>query len=89
MAKRFGVSEESIEKLLKGQQDPTNFTERELAALEFGRVMSLDSLSVSDELWQRLRVHFDEGEIVEIACVVGTFNYFNRFNNALGVDITK
>ncbi|WP_026478748.1 carboxymuconolactone decarboxylase family protein [Alkaliphilus transvaalensis] len=78
-----------MDKLLKGQQDPSVFTEREMVALEFARVMSLDSLSVDDDLWKRLSSHFDEGEIVEIACVVGTFNYFNRFNNALGVEITK
>lgn len=36
-----------------------------------------------------LRRHFDEGEIVEICAVVGLFNYFNRFNDALGMEPTK
>jgi alkylhydroperoxidase family enzyme len=36
-----------------------------------------------------LRVHWSEGEAVEIAAVVGTFNYFNRFNDAFGVEPTK
>lgn len=71
------------------EDNPGLFTERELAALEFAEVMSKDSNNVGDALWNRLRQHFDEGEIIEIACVVGTFNYFNRFNNALKVDITK
>ncbi|MBM7615903.1 carboxymuconolactone decarboxylase family protein [Alkaliphilus hydrothermalis] len=88
MAKRYGVSEEVVERLLSGLQDLSGFTEEEQVALEFAKTMSVDSLGVTDELWNRLRKHFDEGEIVEIACVVGTFNYFNRFNNALGVDIT-
>lgn len=71
------------------EDTPELFTEREKVALEFAEVMSKDSMNVSDDLWNRLRVFFDEGEIIEIACVIGTFNYFNRFNNALGVDITK
>ena len=30
-----------------------------------------------------------EGEIVELLCPIGLFNYFNRFNNALHMDPTK
>ena len=36
-----------------------------------------------------LRAHWSEGEAVEIAAVFGTFNYFNRFNDAFGVEPTK
>ena len=35
------------------------------------------------------REHFDDGQIIEIAAVIGLFNYFNRFNDALKVDITR
>jgi alkylhydroperoxidase family enzyme len=42
-----------------------------------------------DEDVAALRKHFDEGEVVEIAVVVGLFNYFNRFNDALGMEPTK
>ncbi len=44
--------------------------------------MTRDAQAVSDEIFADLARHFDEGEIVEIACVVGLFNYFNRFNDA-------
>lgn len=71
------------------EDNPALFTDRELVALEFAEVMSKDANNVSDDLWNRLRLHFDEGEVVEIACVIGIFNYFNRFNNALNVDVTK
>lgn len=89
MAKQFGVSEESIYAMADKEDNPHLFTERELAALEFAEAMTKDSNNVSDDLWNRLRKHFDEGEIIELACVIGVFNYFNRFNNALNVDITK
>ena len=38
---------------------------------------------------EALAKYYTEGEIVEIAAVVGIFNYFNRFNDALGMEPTK
>ncbi|KAB3531634.1 hypothetical protein F8154_12635 [Alkaliphilus pronyensis] len=88
MAKRFGVSEESIKDLLEGLKNPQSFTEKELVALEFAEVMSKNH-KMPNQLWKRLKDFFEEGEIIEITCVVGIFNYFNRFNNILDVDVTK
>ncbi len=70
-------------------KNPELFTEKELVALEFAEVMTTDSNNVSDELYNDMKKHFDEGEIVEIASVIGIFNYFNKFNNALQTEITK
>lgn len=58
-------------------------------ALRFAERMTLDSNNVDEELWSELRKHFDEGEIIELASVIGLFNYFNRFNNALRMEPTK
>ena len=44
---------------------------------------------VADELYGRLRGSWDEGQIVEITLVIGMTEYFNRFNNSLGVEPTK
>lgn len=89
MAKRFGVSEESVEALLNGQRNPELFTEGELVALEYAEAVTKASNQVSDELYQRMKDCFKDEEIIEITCLIGIFNYFNRFNNALQVDITK
>ncbi|WP_432662138.1 hypothetical protein R9X47_16385 [Wukongibacter baidiensis] len=70
-------------------KNPELFTEKELVALEFAEVMTTDSNNVPDELYNDMKKHFDDGEIVEIASVVGIFNYFNKFNNALQTEITK
>jgi alkylhydroperoxidase family enzyme len=50
--------------------------------------MTRDARSIPDEVFAELRRHFDEGEVVEIACVVGLFAYFNRFNDALRTEPT-
>ena len=64
------------------------FTPAERAALSLAERMTTDARGVDEEVWADLREHFDEGEIIELAAVIGLFNYFNRFNDALRVPIT-
>ncbi len=59
------------------------------AALRYADAATVDANAVSDELYAALAAEWDEGEIVEITQVIGLFNYFNRFNNALRVEITR
>jgi len=63
-----------------------SFSEADRAALKFADLMTLDPHGVGDELFSHLRQHFEEGEIVEIASVIGLYNYFNRFNEALRME---
>lgn len=51
--------------------------------------MTRDPHGISDDFFATLREHYDEGSIVEIAAVAGLFNYFNRFNEALKVPVTR
>ena len=44
---------------------------------------------MTDEQFAELRSFYSEGEIVELLCAIGLFNYFNRFNNALKMEPTK
>jgi alkylhydroperoxidase family enzyme len=77
------VTAEQLRDLQGEAIDPGLYAPSEAAALAFAEATTVDSRSVPDETWTRLREHFDEGEIVEIALVVGLFLYFNAFNNAL------
>ena len=65
------------------------FTPAEQAALALAERMTTDARNVDEEVWAELREHFDEGQIIELAAVIGLFNYFNRFNDALRVEITR
>lgn len=65
------------------------FTEAERAALAYAKQLTLDAHAVDEKLFERLRHHYDEGEIVEISAMAGLFNYFNRVNDALLVEPTK
>jgi len=65
------------------------FTEADRAALAFAEQMSVGTGRVRGDVHEALAAHFDPGQIVEIAAVAGLFNYFNRFNNALEVEVTR
>ena len=64
------------------------FTPAERAALALAERMTTDAKGVDEEVWASVREHFDEGQIIELAAVIGLFNYFNRFNDTLRVAIT-
>jgi alkylhydroperoxidase family enzyme len=89
LLKQLGVTETSIEAMKSIEENNGNFTDKERVAIRFAEVMTLNPKQVDDILWSELQTHYDEGEIIELASVIGLFNYFNRFNNALKVDITK
>ena len=69
-------------------QHRDEFTSAELAALTLAERMTTDARNVDEEVWAELKEHYDDGQIIELAAVIGLFNYFNRFNDALRVEIT-
>ncbi len=89
LAKRLGASEELLDAMYHIDQHAEMFTPAERAALSLAERMTTDAHGVDEEVWANLKAHFDDGQIVELAAVIGLFNYFNRFNDALHVEITK
>ncbi|HYL93933.1 MAG TPA: hypothetical protein VEW69_12350 [Alphaproteobacteria bacterium] len=88
MARRQGWTDDQIKNLADFEQR-TDFTEREKFALRLAERVTRDAHTVDDAFWTQLRQHFDEGEIIELLCAIGLFNYFNRFNDALHMEPTK
>ncbi len=66
-----------------------DFTPAEKAALRLAETVTRDAHAVTDEQFAELRSFYSEGEIVELLCAIGLFNYFNRFNNALQMEPTR
>ena len=60
--------------------------ERDKAALEYTEETSRTPVRVSDELFSRLREHFDDDQIVELTAAIAYENYRARFNHALGME---
>ena len=85
MARQLGVTEELLDALYHIDTHRHLFTARELAALRFAEIMTTSGRDVDEALWDVLQAHFDEGEIVELASVIGLFNFFNRYADALRI----
>jgi alkylhydroperoxidase family enzyme len=62
------------------------FSDRERAALEYAERMTITGEKVTDELWQRLRAHFSEAQMVELTAAVALENFRSKFNVPLGVE---
>lgn len=88
MAKQLGASEELLDAMFHLDEHRDLFSPAEQAALALAERMTTDARNVDEEVWAELREYFDDGQIIELAAVIGLFNYFNRFNDALRVEIT-
>jgi len=88
LARNLGWSDDQLSNL-STWQTREDFTPAEKAALRLAETVTLDANSLSDEQFAELQSFFSDGEIVELLCSIGLFNYFNRFNNALRMEPTK
>jgi uncharacterized peroxidase-related enzyme len=88
LARGLGWSDDQLSHLADWQARE-DLTPAEKAALRLAETVTLDAHAVSDEQFAELRTFYSEGEIVELLCAIGLFNYFNRFNNALQMQPTK
>jgi uncharacterized peroxidase-related enzyme len=88
LARSLGWSDDQLAHLAEW---PTrqDFTAAEKAALSLAETVTRNPHALTDEQFTELRGHYSEGEIVELLCAIGLFNYFNRFNNALKMEPTK
>ncbi len=90
MARRLGAKDEwlaAIRKESPGGLDGMEDSWR--TALRYAELVTESGHAVTDQDYAALAKHWDDGEIVEITQVIGLFNYFNRFNDALRVEVTK
>jgi len=88
LARKLGWSDDQLAHLADWQHRD-DFTPAEKAALHLAETVTRDANTVSGEQFAELRSFYSEGEIVELLCAIGLFNYFNRFNNALKMEPTK
>lgn len=87
MARRHGVSDAVLDTLHDPASAPV--TEAERSALRFAERMTRDAAAMDQGDVDTLREHFTDDQILEMACVVGMFNYLNRFAEAMGLWPTK
>lgn len=86
LARELGVPDEKIGDLANSLwRTSPHFSDRERSLFELVEQIARDANDVSDELWQRLRTHWDAGQLLEINAVITTFIMIGRVGDALGV----
>jgi alkylhydroperoxidase family enzyme len=87
LARQIGWTQDEVEALADTQASPL-FDPPLKAALLYAERMTRDAHTVTDEQFADLRRHYTEPQILELTCVIGLCNYWNRFTAALRVDLS-
>jgi alkylhydroperoxidase family enzyme len=85
-AMRHGVSAEKLSALPDYRTSPL-YSDAERVAIDFAFAAASQPNDVDDLLFERLRAHFSEGQVVEILGVVSLFGFFNRWNDSMATTL--
>ncbi len=84
-AEGWGLGEAELQSIVSGSYEPED--ERERVCFEFVRVASQNPGAVPADLLERLRRHLTPPQIVELACVVGFWKFYNTVHDSLHVPV--
>src|SRR5690606_14660363 len=86
-ARAAGESEQRLY-LLPAWREAPFYTERERAALEWTEALTLVSeREVADDLYERVRQHFGEKELVDLTLAITAINSWNRLAIAFRTEV--
>jgi alkylhydroperoxidase family enzyme len=81
-AHRSGIDDTKIEAVDDYRTSPL-YTEAERVALDFAAAAAAQPNAVTDALFDKMKQHWTEGQIVEIAAVVAINGFLNRWNDTM------
>jgi len=84
VSRRWGLTNEEL-LALPSYRMSALFSDLDKLVLDYAVGMSRTPVEVSDELFDKLRQHFDEAQLVELTHLIAVENMYGRFNHALGV----
>lgn len=79
-----GGTEDKLNDLDRYRESP-HFTEKEKTALEYAEAVTITDRGVTDELYERVKEHFDDQTIIELTALIAFQNLSSKFNAALDV----
>jgi uncharacterized peroxidase-related enzyme len=84
----FGLTQEQLDALEQDQWAASPlFSQAEKLIIAYATHITQDARRVPDDLFETLRATFSEAQIVELTVRIGMCSFFNRFNDALRLDI--
>lgn len=81
-----GISQSAAENILD-YENIAEFDEVDRLVLEYAVKVTTDFHRVRDQMFDRLRAHFDDAQIVELTWRIALCGAFNRFNDVLQTEI--
>ena len=81
-----GASKAAIENILD-YANVDEFDAKDRLVIEYAKAVTIDANKVRDGVFDRLREHFSEAQIVELTWRIALCGAFNRFNDVLQLDI--
>lgn len=81
-----GVNPQKIEYIWEYQTHDL-FTDAERIALDVARSAALVPNAVTDELFEQLRAHYNNEQIVELVGIISLFGFLNRWNSTFKTDV--
>ena len=80
-----GISPEGIDAVMEWQNHP-ELTDVDKLVIEYTVAAWTDPHKLRDRMFERLRMHFTEAQIVELTLRLTLCGFFNKFNDALGIE---
>ena len=80
-----GISPDGADRVLDYQNHP-EFDEVDKLVVEYTILVTNTPQRIRDHMFERLRKHFSEAQIVELTLRIALCGFFNRFNDALMID---
>jgi 4-carboxymuconolactone decarboxylase len=81
---RAGVTDEQLLALPR-HHEADCFSELELLVIDYAAAMTKTPAEITDELFARMREHFDEEQLVELTAAIAWENWRARFNWAFDI----
>ena len=85
---RAGIKDEKLAAVWENKTSPL-YTDAERVAIEFAIAAASQPNDVTDELFDRMKKYWSEGEIVEITSLIAYFGFMNRFNDTMATPLEE
>jgi 4-carboxymuconolactone decarboxylase len=85
VGRREGITEQQLVDLGHFETSAA-FSELEKLVLRYTEGMTRTPVEVPDDLFDRLREHFDPKQMVELTSIIAWENYRARFDHAFGIE---
>jgi len=84
VGREVGITEEQLRDLPRYRESRA-FSQEERLVIDLAVEMAKTPMEIPPELLEKLRKHFEEAQLVELAATIAWENYRARFNRVFGV----